>query len=295
MLFRSTTCALLWLDELFELFGELQEVQPVFEDNPALTLDGYETWFSVAGAPAYNSGSAYSIPANPWLDLDSQAAPGALPGAAAIDGFIGYAQSYNLDCETRSAVDLASYFNVRIDYMSFLTGLPKSDDPNEGFVGNYWDARGGLPPNGYGVYERPVAELLTSFGLPSFGVSNFNWEGIKEQVARGESGYGVGRRQYDDGNAAFVYARERYPDDRRPVSAYGRRPRLRRSGGNGHASGWRDALHAQYSDVPCVLGRFREPCGFPDRLSRCDRDGRVGRWSFPERREIGRASCRERV
>lgn len=181
----ETTGASPWLDEPFELFGELQEVQPVFEDNPALTLDGYETWFSVAGAPAYNSGSAYSIPANPWLDLDSQAAPGALPGAAAIDGFVGYAQSYNLDCETRSAVDLASYFGVRIDYMSFLTGLPKSDDPNEGFVGNYWDARGGLPPNGYGVYERPVAELLTSFGLPSFGVSNFNWEGIKEQVARG--------------------------------------------------------------------------------------------------------------
>jgi hypothetical protein len=62
-------------------------------------------------------------------------------------------------------VDLAAYFGVYIDQMTFQGSLPLSDDPEEGFVGYYWGAQGQLPPSSYGVHAPPVAALLRAFGL----------------------------------------------------------------------------------------------------------------------------------
>lgn len=171
-----------WTDEALVRFGEIPTVEPIFGDTSAWrSLSGYETWFTEAGADS----SAAPLPPTIWQQFGTDSYSALLPPSAVIDGFVGYAQSYNLDCETRSAIDLASYHGVKIDYMSFLTGLPKSDDPNEGFVGNYWDPRGGLPPNGYGVYEQPIADQLSRFGLASVGVANFTWEMVKAQVSVG--------------------------------------------------------------------------------------------------------------
>ena len=69
------------------------------------------------------------------------------PSQAQIEGVYGYAQSFNLDCEARSAVDLAAYFGLNIGLMDFLDALPRSDDPEVGFVGRYTDPRGQIPPN----------------------------------------------------------------------------------------------------------------------------------------------------
>lgn len=172
-----------WMDEAFARFGEIPTVEPIFGDAATgPILSGYETWFMESGSDSSANVWSPTIWQQSGMDTNAN---GLIPPSAAIDGFVGYAQSYNLDCETRSAIDLASYFGVKIDYMSFLNGLPKSDDPNEGFVGNYWDARGGLPPNGYGVYERPIAEQLSRFGLPAVGVANFTWEMVKAQLSIG--------------------------------------------------------------------------------------------------------------
>lgn len=109
-----------------------------------------------------------------------------LPTAAAVSGFSGLAQSYNLDCETRSAVDLAAYFGVNILPSEFLSKLPSSDDPNLGFVGNYWDARGQIPPASYGVYQEPVAALLRQYGLSAIGASGFSMDDLERQIAAGK-------------------------------------------------------------------------------------------------------------
>jgi len=107
------------------------------------------------------------------------------PNSAYISGFTGYAQSYNLDCEARSAVDLAAYFGVNIAHSEFLNRLPKSDDPNEGFVGSYLDSRGAIPPASYGVYEQPVAQLLREYGLNAFGAYGYSEGALKAQIAAG--------------------------------------------------------------------------------------------------------------
>lgn len=111
--------------------------------------------------------------------------PNALPAQASIQGIVGHAQFYNLDCESRAATDLAAFFGVRFNEMDFQSKLPKSDDPTKGFVGSYKGARGQLPPNSYGVYAAPVAKLLRSFGLNALDVENYTWKGIQTEIAAG--------------------------------------------------------------------------------------------------------------
>ena len=110
---------------------------------------------------------------------------GSAPASAFVSGFNGQAQSYNLDCEARSAIDLAAYFGVNISHSDFLNRMPKSDDPNVGFVGNYTDSRGKIPPSSYGVYQEPVAELLRQYGLPAVGAYAYTAEALKSQIANG--------------------------------------------------------------------------------------------------------------
>ena len=93
--------------------------------------------------------------------------PVSLPSSAYIDGMSGQDQFYKLDCESRSAVDWARHFGKNIDELDFLNHLPKSDDPETGFVGNPNGIWGNIPPNDYGVHAPPVANLLKEYGSDS--------------------------------------------------------------------------------------------------------------------------------
>jgi len=107
------------------------------------------------------------------------------PDEAWITDIYGYPQAYSLDCESRSAVDLASYFGIYIDKDEFMAALPKSDDPESGFVGDYWGETGQLPPNSYGVHAPPVASLLNSYGLNVVPVKGIGWYELMVEVASG--------------------------------------------------------------------------------------------------------------
>jgi len=109
-----------------------------------------------------------------------------LPTSASIQGISGRWPAYSLDCESRSAVDWAAYFGVQIDEGTFFNGLPSSDNPNLGFVGNVHGPWGQIPPNDYGVYAKPVANLLRSYGLEADAVYDFSWLGLQAEIASGE-------------------------------------------------------------------------------------------------------------
>jgi hypothetical protein len=49
----------------------------------------------------------------------------------------------------------------------FHRGLPASDNPDLGFVGDVDGPAGRLPPEGYGVHAGPVARRLGELGLPA--------------------------------------------------------------------------------------------------------------------------------
>jgi uncharacterized protein YvpB len=102
-----------------------------------------------------------------------------------IRGIYGSPQSYNLSCESRSAVDWARYFGAEISESDFLTNLPSSDDPNLGFVGNVNGFGGQIPPNAYGVHAEPVAALLRSYGVPATAVYSMSAEAIRREIDAG--------------------------------------------------------------------------------------------------------------
>ena len=110
---------------------------------------------------------------------------GDLPEKAYITDMVGYAQSYILSCEARAAVDWAAYFGVYLTENQFLNALPRSDNPEKGFVGDingYW---GTIPPYDYGVHPPPVAVLLRQFGLEASDRSNLSWDDLRREIAAG--------------------------------------------------------------------------------------------------------------
>jgi subtilisin-like proprotein convertase family protein/uncharacterized protein YvpB len=111
--------------------------------------------------------------------------PVALPSTASVGGMSGQDQQLNLDCESRSAVDWAKHYGVSIDEIHFLNHLPRSDDPEMGFVGNPDGVWGSIPPNDYGVHALPVANLLRDYGLVAASSKSLSWDDLRAEIASG--------------------------------------------------------------------------------------------------------------
>lgn len=187
---------------------------PVYPQQQTTTesLPTYDNWSQIISD---SDGWFYQMTENWYDDFDSWTGNMNTPASAFVSGFNGYAQSYNLDCEARSAVDLAAYFGVNINHSEFLYYLPKSDDPNEGFVGSWTDARGHIPPASYGVYQEPVAALLRKYGLNAVGAYAYTEDALKSQIASGkpvmvwvvgnvELGYSVPYTPASTGHTTYV-------------------------------------------------------------------------------------------
>lgn len=111
--------------------------------------------------------------------------PTGLPRSAQIYGVTGQGQALPLDCESRSAVDWANYFNVGINELEFFNGLPTSDNPDRGFVGSVYGRWGQIPPSPYGVHAEPIAKRLRQYGLPADAERYLTWNHLKAEIAAG--------------------------------------------------------------------------------------------------------------
>ena len=108
-----------------------------------------------------------------------------LPDSAYVSGMTGQDQLYELDCESRSAVDWARHFGFDINEEDFLNRLPRSDDPEVGFVGDPGGFWGNIPPGDYGVHAPPVASLLQDYGLTAYSYRSMQWDELRAQIASG--------------------------------------------------------------------------------------------------------------
>jgi subtilisin-like proprotein convertase family protein len=108
-----------------------------------------------------------------------------LPRQAQVTGLSGRSQSLPLSCESRSAVDWAAYFGVRINEIDFHFNLPESDNPDIGFVGSVYGSWGQIPPNPYGVHAEPVAAQLRNYGLSAYAHRPLSWDGLRAEIAAG--------------------------------------------------------------------------------------------------------------
>jgi uncharacterized protein YvpB len=113
----------------------------------------------------------------------------ALPPQARINGISGQNQALPLDCESRTAVDWAGYFGVRINELKFFNQLPISDNPDRGFVGDVNGTWGQIPPNDYGIHAEPVAQLLREYGLPAYAHRPLSWDALRAEIAAGRPVY----------------------------------------------------------------------------------------------------------
>jgi uncharacterized protein YvpB len=109
----------------------------------------------------------------------------AFPPEASITDISGRFQALPLDCESRSAVDWAAYFEVEIDELEFFHSLPQSDNPDKGFVGDVYGAWGQIPPHPYGVHAEPIAALLRAYGLDAQAVRDFPLDALRLEIASG--------------------------------------------------------------------------------------------------------------
>ena len=92
---------------------------------------------------------------------------------------------YTLDCEVRTALDAAAYMGFTINESDFIEHLPKSDDPNKGFVGEISGPIGRIPPEPYGVYAKPIASVLQQFSVPALARSTMTFTRLQEEIAAG--------------------------------------------------------------------------------------------------------------
>lgn len=98
----------------------------------------------------------------------------------------GKAQERSLSCESRSACDLLAFYGRPMGEDAFRNGIPLSDNPDEGFVGDVDGPGGHLPPAGYGVHAEPLAARLNAVGLPvrAFRGRDLAW--LRLQLAQGK-------------------------------------------------------------------------------------------------------------
>jgi subtilisin-like proprotein convertase family protein len=112
--------------------------------------------------------------------------PPQLPLQAHVSGVTGQNQAMPLDCESRVAVDYAKFFGVHINEYSFFNNLPKSDNPDAGFVGDVYGTWGQIPPHPYGVHADPVAVLLRAYGVVAYAHRPLTWDGLRAEIAAGK-------------------------------------------------------------------------------------------------------------
>jgi uncharacterized protein YvpB len=108
-----------------------------------------------------------------------------LPGSASVPGVVGHPQSYSLSCEARSAVDWMAFWGTSASEDDFLSQLPRSDNPDRGFVGNVNDMWGSIPPHSYGVHAEPVAALLRAYGLEAEAQRDLSWDDLRAEISAG--------------------------------------------------------------------------------------------------------------
>ena len=107
--------------------------------------------------------AALALPALPGC---ARRPPGAEPPHAALARRLGgRRQERRLGCEAQSASALLAAHGIPVPESALLARLPRSDNPDLGFVGDPDGEPGRLPPEGYGVHAEPVAAVLRSFGL----------------------------------------------------------------------------------------------------------------------------------
>jgi|GEM_PF-360224 len=106
------------------------------------------------------------------------------PESHYITNIGGHSQYYYLSCESSAAVDWAWFFGVNIYESTFQADMPRSDNPDLGYVGDFTTRKWGqIPPYSYGVHAGPIAEALRAYDLPAVAVKGYTLDEVKQKLS----------------------------------------------------------------------------------------------------------------
>ena len=111
--------------------------------------------------------------------------PGAARAQRGLEALEGRPQARRLTCESRAAADLLAYHGRPASEAEVFAQIPRSDNPDVGFVGDPDEEPGGLPPHGYGVHAAPVAAALRALGMDAQAVSGRDLAWLREETDEG--------------------------------------------------------------------------------------------------------------
>lgn len=111
-----------------------------------------------------------------------------LSAAGALLDVPRHPQERNLNCELRSATDLAAFYGWELTWEELfaVVGHDPGGDPNVGFVGHSMnDPVGGIYPAGYGVHVDPVARGLRRLGIAATAHHGVDGAWLRAQIDAG--------------------------------------------------------------------------------------------------------------
>jgi uncharacterized protein YvpB len=158
--------------------------QPLPTNTSTLTPTASETPLPTATDTPVPTNTPRPVPTHEILP--AQPPVDGIPSSASIYGVYGHFQTYNLSCESRSASDWAAYYGFSISENAIQFGLPISDNPNRGFVGDVNGTPGQIPPHSYGVHAEPIAALLREYGVSATAGHGLSLNDIKRKIASGD-------------------------------------------------------------------------------------------------------------
>jgi uncharacterized protein YvpB len=100
--------------------------------------------------------------------------------------FAGKKQLYPLSCEAAAAESIVTFSGGLLSERQILDQLPRSADPNEGFVGSPQAPVGSIYPAGYGVYAAPLSKLMQKNGIPAQTGLGKGLDWLRDQIRAGK-------------------------------------------------------------------------------------------------------------
>jgi len=95
-----------------------------------------------------------------------------------------YAQEMNLSCEAATLRMVLGSYGIEVSEEEIRALIPHSDNPHEGFVGEYGGGFGGV--DNYGVYAEPLVDVFAHYGLEARVSYGMSYAELDRLVKRGD-------------------------------------------------------------------------------------------------------------
>ncbi|ERL64556.1 C39 family peptidase [Schleiferilactobacillus shenzhenensis] len=141
---------------------------------------GYGSRWRVSQQAVANDGSLwYQVGTNQWLSAASGIAAGvAYPASASLSGVPLIAQRPELPngCEITAVTMMLRYAGANVDKMQLAREMPRSSNPNQGYMGNPWDS------TGVTIFPPALMGLVKKYAGNSINMTGMSFDAIKYQV-----------------------------------------------------------------------------------------------------------------